>query len=109
MDALKRFVEFILVVLGDLLFGWVLALAELIRILYARLRACLISHRLPGRLRKTSNTHCVKISDPAFKRPDPMIYDQYYLMSQGIAVTWDNPDIRIELGGVPVSPHLLKP
>ena len=24
-----------------------------------------------------------------------MIYDQYYLMAQGLAVTWDNPDIQI--------------
>jgi len=109
MGVLKRFVEFILVVLRDLLFGWVQALAELIRILCSRLRVCLTRRRLPGRMSKTSNAHCVKISDPAFKRPDPTIYDQYYLMSQGIAVTWDNPDIRIELGGVSVSPHLLKP
>jgi hypothetical protein len=109
MPQLKRLFEFILVVSRDLLFGWVMALTELIQILNASLRACFIRHRLPGRLRKTSNAHCVKISDPAFKRPDPTIYDQYYLMSQGIAVSWDNPDIRIELAGVPVSPHLLKP
>jgi hypothetical protein len=51
----------------------------------------------------------VKISDPAFKRPDATIYDQYYLMSQGIAVTWDNPDIRIEQDGVVVPPHSLDP
>lgn len=43
-------------------------------------------------------------------RPDPMIYDQYYLMAQGLAVTWDNPDIQIyDLSGTPVSPYGLTP
>ncbi|MFI9616885.1 hypothetical protein ACIHCM_35315 [Streptomyces sp. NPDC052023] len=31
-----------------------------------------------------------------------MIYAQYYLMAQGLAVTWDNPDITLFDGGVPV-------
>jgi len=38
-----------------------------------------------------------------YKRPDPMIYSQYYLMSKGIAVTWDNPDIQLFDGLSPVS------
>jgi hypothetical protein len=29
------------------------------------------------------------------KRADPLIYDQYYLMGMGLAVTWDNPDIEL--------------
>jgi hypothetical protein len=45
-----------------------------------------------------------------YRRPDPMIYDQYYLMSQGLAVTWDNPDIHLERPlGTPVSSHDLLP
>lgn len=46
---------------------------------------------------------CVPISHPSFKRPDPLIYDQYYLMSLGLAVSWQNPDIEILQGGVPVA------
>jgi hypothetical protein len=38
-----------------------------------------------------------------------MIYDQRYLRSQGLAVTWINPDITIEQGGVPVDPSSLTP
>ena len=38
-----------------------------------------------------------------YKRPDPMIYDQYYLMSKGLAITWDNPDIQLFDGPNPVS------
>lgn len=45
-----------------------------------------------------------------YRRPDPMIYDQYYLQSQGLAVTWDNPDIHLERPrGTPVSSHDLEP
>jgi hypothetical protein len=109
MSALNRFLAFLLAVLRALLYGWILALIELLRILWRRLQDCLARERLPGRLSKTSTSRCVKVSDPAFKRPDPMIYDQYYLMSQGLAVTWDNPDMHIELGGVTVPPHTLKP
>ena len=35
-------------------------------------------------------------------RPDPTIYDQYYLMGLGLAVTWQNPDIEIFQNGAPV-------
>jgi hypothetical protein len=28
-----------------------------------------------------------------YKKPDPLIYSQSFLMAQGLAVTWDNPDI----------------
>jgi hypothetical protein len=45
-----------------------------------------------------------------YKRPDPMIYAQYWLMSQGLAVTWDNPDIQLyDMTGNPASPSDLNP
>jgi hypothetical protein len=49
------------------------------------------------------------IPSTIYKRPDPMIYSQQYLMSQGVAVTWDNPDIQLEENGTPVSSHSVKP
>lgn len=45
---------------------------------------------------------------PALKKPDPFIYCQYYLMSLGIPVTWDNPDIYVFDGAALVDPHQLK-
>jgi hypothetical protein len=48
----------------------------------------------------------------AYRQPDPMIYSQQYLQAQGLAVTWDNPDIHVELAsnpGVPVDAHNLQP
>jgi hypothetical protein len=44
-----------------------------------------------------------------YKRPDPRIYSQTWLMARGLAVTWDNPDINLFDGVVPASPHALLP
>lgn len=38
-----------------------------------------------------------------YKRPDPLLYSQFFLMKQGLAVTWDNPDIQIYDGLTPVN------
>ncbi|GAC1404143.1 MAG: hypothetical protein NVSMB52_17960 [Chloroflexota bacterium] len=45
---------------------------------------------------------CQRVPADVYRRPDPMIYSQSYLMSQGLAVTWDNPDIHLERSGIPV-------
>ena len=63
----------------------------------------------PGRFTAPTAPECQKIPPHIYRRPDPMIYDQRYLMSQGLAVTWINPDVTIELGGVPVDPSSLTP
>lgn len=41
----------------------------------------------------------VRIPSDIYKRPDPLIYSQQFLMSQGLAVSWDNPDIYLETLG----------
>jgi hypothetical protein len=90
--------------LKTLLYGWVLALIELWQI------QCRLLKRWCGRTRKIPSRHrCIPIDDPAFVRPDPMIYDQYYFTSLGLAVTWDNPDIQLYLNGTPVSSNQLLP
>jgi hypothetical protein len=53
---------------------------------------------------------CLHLPPTAYKRPDPLIYDQYYLMAQGLSVTWDNPDINLQdMSGNPVSGDDLNP
>ena len=53
---------------------------------------------------------CLELPPNTYVRPDPLIYDQYYLMSQGLAVTWDNPDIQLQdTLGNPVSGEGLTP
>jgi hypothetical protein len=56
----------------------------------------------------------IRVPSDVYKRPDPLIYSQQFLMSQGLAVTWDNPDIWLETvnqdgdpSGVVVSSHEL--
>lgn len=51
---------------------------------------------------------CAVIRPEVYKRPDPLIYSQQYLMEQGLAVTWDNPDIQLFEKGVPISSSSLK-
>ena len=51
----------------------------------------------------------VYVPPHTYKRPDPMIYSQLYLMSQGLAVTWDNPDIQLFDGANPIDSGNLQP
>ncbi len=43
--------------------------------------------------REQSGPPSVHLPSTIYKRPDPLIYSQYFLMAQGLAVSWDNPDI----------------
>ena len=47
--------------------------------------------------------HCV--CPPALKKPDPFLYSQQFLISLGLPVTYDNPDIYIYDGKNLVDPH----
>ncbi|MBS1133679.1 MAG: hypothetical protein H6R02_820 [Burkholderiaceae bacterium] len=48
----------------------------------------------------------IDVPPHTYKRPDPMIYSQFYLMSKGLAITWDNPDIQLfDAGGAAVPSH----
>ncbi|MGI9169601.1 MAG: hypothetical protein ACR2FH_05395 [Caulobacteraceae bacterium] len=53
--------------------------------------------------RPAANACCA--CPPALKKPDPFLYSQAWLTSQGYPVTWDNPDIFIYQNGVLVDPH----
>jgi hypothetical protein len=61
------------------------------------------------RERKEYKGNCVPINSPVYYKPDPMIYSQSYLMKQGLAVTWDNPDIQLYKDGQPVSSAAILP
>jgi hypothetical protein len=56
--------------------------------------------------KKPPDQHCV--CPPALKKPDPFLYSQQYLISLGLPVTWDNPDIFIYDGTTLVDPHNLQ-
>jgi len=57
-----------------------------------------------GKKKKGNSCDC----PPLLQKPDPFLYCQYYLISLGYPVTWDNPDIFLFDGSVPVDPHDLK-
>jgi hypothetical protein len=78
------------------------ALAEIARSWCRILARWRDESRVPERERKTAVSPCVPIREPAFVHPDPMIYAQFYLLQQGWAVVWDNPDIQLFRGGVAV-------
>jgi hypothetical protein len=64
--------------------------AALARALMLLLRVC-GSHVRRPRHPAGSQT----IPDWAYREPDPLIYSQEWLMSQGLAVTWQNPDVQL--------------
>lgn len=85
--------------LRDLIYGWIAGLVALLRFLFRRR----VDDGLSEHERNAARSPCVPIDDPAFVRPDPLIYSQDKLMSLGLAVTWDNPDIQLFEAGTPVS------
>lgn len=103
--AFKAFLAF----LAAWLFGWLAALRNIFRSLQGSLANAAARDRLPGRAAKGADSNCTPIRHPAWRQPDPLIYDQYFLMGLGLAVTWDNPDIALQRGGVTVPSSELKP
>lgn len=86
----------------------VASVAALVAALLALLRSCL--RRPPTSSGRPTETHAVP--EWAFRQPDPLIYSQYWLQSHGLAYTWQNPDISLELQsapGQPVDAHSLAP
>lgn len=87
-------------------FTWAGPLWTLLRLLRRPARR---DERGSDRDRRRSPYPCVPINRPEFRRPDPLIYSQYFLMQQGLAVTWDNPDIVLMKDGLAVSSDSLEP
>ncbi|RUW45587.1 hypothetical protein [Mesorhizobium sp. M8A.F.Ca.ET.021.01.1.1] len=79
-------------------------LATGLKVLFATIRMLLCrlakGQRLPS---PAQNDCCIQLPPDIYKRADPLLYAQYYLMAQGLAVTWDNPDIDIFDGAAPVT------
>ena len=87
-------------------FLWLLLLAWLGWLLWSLVRLCRLACRDRGRPQHGT------VPAWAYRQPDPLIYSQRYLQARGLAVTWDNPDIRLELAaapGVAVDSHALSP
>jgi hypothetical protein len=62
----------------------------------------------PRPRRPPSRADCQPVSRNLYRRPDPLIYSQAFLLANGLGVTWDNPDITIEQDGSQVDSHALE-
>ena len=107
-----RVVRFILDVLLELIktaaYGWLVALIDFIRRLIERIKERCVKEKIPHPFKDAAGS-CFTVAHPAFRRPDPCIYSQSYLMKLGLPVTWDNPDIILRRNGVIVPEHDLQP
>jgi hypothetical protein len=81
--------------------GILVALADLLRNLWRWLTR---KHRPRERCEC-----CVDLPPSVYRRPDPLLYSQTYLMAKALAVTWDNPDIQLFRNGSPVASSGLLP
>jgi hypothetical protein len=89
-------------------YGWFLDAADLLK----RVWAGVVANQARQRQRhpkREPEVDCLNTDHPSLRRPDPCIYSQAYLISQGLPVTWDNPDIALKLGGAIVSEGELHP
>lgn len=80
------------VLLGFALAG-AIAIALLVHVLFRRW--CEMRGAPPKGQGTREHTGPISATLPStiYKRPDPLIYSQYFLKAQGLAVTWNNPDI----------------
>ena len=90
-------------------YGWLVHIIQLFKAFWKGIKAFCAFKKLSHAQQLEVSNPCGKFTPPAYHRPDPCIYDQYYLMSLGLAVTWDNPDITIWQGGVQVPENTLLP
>ncbi len=107
---MKKIGRFFSTAFSYLLYKWLMVIIDLIKKIF-RARAVNKKEKedIPRRIRKALKGDCVPIRHPNYHRPDPMIYSQFYLMKQGLAVTWDNPDIQLYQNGFTVPSHALQP
>jgi hypothetical protein len=107
---MKKFIKFLTIALSYLLYKWLVVIFDLIKkISAAKAKQKREKEEQPRRIRKASKYPCVPIRHPNYHRPDPMIYAQFYLMKQGLAVTWDNPDIQLYENGIAIPSYAVKP
>jgi hypothetical protein len=104
MLILIKLIESIIRSIYGMLIGWLIDVLALFKYFFDR-RQEKSDLKADGKVL----TRCQSIPKSIYKRPDPLIYSQSYLISQGLAVTWDNPDIQLFRGGIAVSSSELLP
>jgi hypothetical protein len=96
-------------VLKGVTYKWALGLSDILKDIIQEWRVAFARRKLDHYSKNIMPVACAPIQHPSFHRPDPLIYSQRYLLSLGLAVTWDNPDIVLFRNGVIVSEGDLLP
>ena len=109
MNFLKFILEVLLELLKAIAYGWILIIIEFVKNLIQAVKKFCLYLKLSHIEQNELDDKCSKFDHPALHQPDPCIYSQQYLMSLGLAVTWDNPDISLLLNGVVVPETNLLP
>jgi hypothetical protein len=109
MNLLKFVLKVLLELLKTIAYGWVLIIIEFIKRLIQTIKQFCAYLKLPHADQTDLDDKCAHFDHPALHQPDPCIYSQQYLLSLGLPVTWDNPDISLLLNGVVVPETNLLP
>ena len=110
LKAILKFpLRLLLILLYILLLRWVGDLVDIIRRLLEKQRRNKRLHDDRRGRPLHCRPRCAVVPPVVYRRADPLLYSQAYLMEQGLAVTWNNPDIQLFENGVPVSSSTLKP
>lgn len=89
--------------------GWFRDLGDILGRLRVAARRLKATYKRPHGELDDPDRSCDAFEHPAIHRPDPCLYSQEYLLSLGLAVTWDNPDIRVLRNGLQVPEYALEP
>lgn len=109
MNHVKFFLKVALHLLKVLTYQWAIDGADLLKRVIEAIKNFCARLKLSHSEQEASGKDPCKVDHPSFHRPDPCIYSQQYLLSLGLPVTWDNPDIVLRRGGVIVPEHDLLP
>jgi hypothetical protein len=107
--AFRLALSILLYLFHTLAYRWVLDLRDLLKRFWQAVKGLWVRLKNPDAGEHDADRDCSTVSAPAIHRPDPCIYSQQYLLSLGLSVTWDNPDIVIRRNGVIVAENDLLP
>jgi hypothetical protein len=102
MNFLKFVFKVLVQIAKTIAYEWVLIIIEFIKRIIQTLEEFCTWMKLSHSEQTSLQDKCAHFDHPALHQPDPCIYSQQYLMSLGLPVTWDNPDISLLLNGVVV-------
>jgi hypothetical protein len=108
LGSVANFFRLLLNALLFLLYRWIIEVFTLLRENRSAKRRGKYLENLRKRRAKPCAPKCATMTPAVYKRADPLIYSQKYLKEQGLAVTWNNPDIQLFKDGVPVSSSTLE-